>query len=132
MQANNKNNPAQELPELDRRYGAIGISAVAAAVRYQSELGANCVNLKALGIEPDEDTLRKISDLAKCLLVSVAELETAMSEVPRGDSLTEARHDCYVVLHAMELVRRYADELEGFVADDLWPLPTYQEMLFIK
>jgi hypothetical protein len=37
MQANNKNSPAQELPELDRRYGAIGISAVAAAVRYQSD-----------------------------------------------------------------------------------------------
>ena len=30
--------------------------------------------------------------------------------------------------------RRYvprADELEHLVADDLWPLPTYQEMLFI-
>ena len=25
-----------------------------------------------------------------------------------------------------------ADELEGLVADDLWPLPTYQEMLFVK
>ena len=24
------------------------------------------------------------------------------------------------------------DALEGYVADDLWPLPTYQEMLFIK
>ena len=24
-----------------------------------------------------------------------------------------------------------ADELEGLVADDLWPLPTYQEMLYI-
>ena len=29
-------------------------------------------------------------------------------------------------------VRKVADELEGIVADDLWPLPTYQEMLFIK
>jgi hypothetical protein len=37
MQANNKTNPAREHPELDRRYGAIGISAVAAAVRYQSD-----------------------------------------------------------------------------------------------
>jgi glutamine synthetase len=29
-------------------------------------------------------------------------------------------------------VRIAADALEGIVADDLWPLPTYQEMLFIK
>ena len=36
------------------------------------------------------------------------------------------------VLPAMTMVRKYADELESWVADDLWPLPTYQEMLFIK
>jgi glutamine synthetase len=28
-------------------------------------------------------------------------------------------------------VRAAADSLEDVVADDLWPLPTYQEMLFI-
>ncbi len=28
--------------------------------------------------------------------------------------------------------RKAADTLEGVVADELWPLPTYQEMLFIK
>jgi len=32
----------------------------------------------------------------------------------------------------MDKVREYADALEGEVADDLWPLPKYQEMLFIK
>jgi len=35
------------------------------------------------------------------------------------------------VLPAMSAVRAAADELEGLVADDLWPLPTYQEMLYI-
>jgi glutamine synthetase len=29
-------------------------------------------------------------------------------------------------------VRAAADGLEAVVADDMWPLPTYQEMLFIK
>jgi glutamine synthetase len=32
----------------------------------------------------------------------------------------------------MAELRGHADQLEGLVADDLWPLPTYQEMLFIK
>ena len=32
----------------------------------------------------------------------------------------------------MLTVRSAADALEGMVADDLWPLPKYQEMLFIK
>ena len=36
-----------------------------------------------------------------------------------------------VVLQA-EDVRDVADRLEKLVADDLWPLPKYSEMLFIK
>ena len=32
----------------------------------------------------------------------------------------------------MAAVRSLGDKLEGVVADDLWPLPTYREMLFIK
>jgi glutamine synthetase len=36
------------------------------------------------------------------------------------------------VIPAMEAVRAVADKLERIVADDLWPLPKYSEMLFIK
>ena len=32
----------------------------------------------------------------------------------------------------MTAVRDVADKLERLVADDLWPLPKYAEMLFIK
>lgn len=31
----------------------------------------------------------------------------------------------------MEAVRGAADTPQGAVADDLWPLPTYQEMLYV-
>jgi glutamine synthetase len=33
---------------------------------------------------------------------------------------------------AMDAARSVADRLERIVADDLWPLPKYSEMLFIK
>jgi glutamine synthetase len=36
------------------------------------------------------------------------------------------------VIPAMADVREVADRLEKVVADDLWPLPKYAEMLFIK
>ena len=36
------------------------------------------------------------------------------------------------VIPAMDDVREVADRLEKVVADDLWPLPKYSEMLFIK
>jgi len=36
------------------------------------------------------------------------------------------------VIPAMTEVRTIADKLEKLVADDLWPLPKYSEILFIK
>jgi glutamine synthetase len=33
---------------------------------------------------------------------------------------------------AMNTLRNHADTLESLIADDLWPLPKYREMLFIK
>ena len=36
------------------------------------------------------------------------------------------------VIPAMAAVRAAADKLEKIVADDLWPLPKYSEILFIK
>ncbi|WP_210492152.1 glutamine synthetase III [Patulibacter sp. SYSU D01012] len=36
------------------------------------------------------------------------------------------------VIPAMDAVRETADRLERIIADDLWPLPHYSEMLFIK
>jgi glutamine synthetase len=36
------------------------------------------------------------------------------------------------VIPAMADLRKTADKLETVVADDIWPLPTYREMLFIR
>ena len=48
-----------------------------------------------------------------------------------GDSAAEEAAHAQSLLPAMDAVRAAADTLEGVVADDLWPLPTYQEMLYI-
>jgi glutamine synthetase len=98
-----------------------------AAIRYQHELASTCTNLKAMGYEFDTDTLDKMTGLVKSLQDSISELETAL-----GDGCHDMRQGSDQVLPAMLKVRQFVDELEGIVADDLWPLPTYQEMLFIK
>ena len=103
-----------------------------AAIRYQNELASTCVNLKALDFEFDTETLGQVTALVKSLQTSIAELKTSMGEPESDDLLAEARHCCDVVLPLMNKVREFADTLEEVVADDLWPLPTYQEMLFIK
>jgi len=103
-----------------------------AGVRYQGELASTCANLKAIGTEFDTPTLDTVTKLMQSLQSSTAELEKMMAESGGADSIAEASHYCERVLPAMVQVREAADALEGVVADDLWPLPTYQEMLFIK
>ena len=43
-----------------------------------------------------------------------------------------ARYVADTVMPAMEAVRKVADRLEKIVAEDLWPLPKYSEILFIQ
>ena len=102
-----------------------------AAIRYQNELASTCANLKLVGYEFDTDTLDKVTMLVKALQDGVAVLERTMNGSGAHGLAEEARHGSEIVMPAMKTVREYADELEGIVADDLWPLPTYQEMLFI-
>ena len=70
-------------------------------------------------------------------LAHVIDLVVLLNGIRRGLALAREETGLAVVTEVMApehvpLVRKYADELEGWVADDLWPLPTYQEMLFIK
>ncbi len=102
-----------------------------AAIRYQSELAANCANLKTAGYECDSATLDEVSACVSALRSSLGKLENLLAHED-DDLAAEARHMCDKVLPAMLTIREHADALEGMVADDLWPLPTYQEMLYIK
>jgi glutamine synthetase len=103
-----------------------------AAIRYQGELAATCASLKAVGYDFDTDTLDKVIALVKDLQYGIATLETALGHHCGKSKLDHAKHLCNQVLPAMAAVRKTSDALEGIVADDLWPLATYQEMLFIK
>jgi glutamine synthetase len=51
---------------------------------------------------------------------------------PEDDVLEHARYTHDSLIPAMDAVRTAADALERVVADDLWPLPKYSEILFIK
>ena len=82
---------------------------------------------------------RARSDLLGELSATIDELQAGLSSwstpprsTPAGDSMAHAKHARDAVIPAMAAVRAAGDKLEGLVADDLWPLPTYQEMLFIK
>ena len=65
------------------------------------------------------------------LKAGLADLAAAMHTAARLSGIEEAAFARDNVLPAMAAVRAAADTLEGLVADDLWSLPTYQEMLYI-
>ncbi|MCC6154004.1 MAG: glutamine synthetase III [Candidatus Hydrogenedentes bacterium] len=102
-----------------------------AAIRYQSELAVSLANLKAVGIETDADTLKYITKLISDLQAAIKNLSDVKAGMP-GEAHEACDYSRDSVIPAMVALRKIVDELEGMVADDLWPLPTYQEMLFIK
>jgi glutamine synthetase len=65
---------------------------------------------------------------------AIRALESANLEEnqPHEDLLKHAEYMRDTTIPAMDAVRAGADQLEKLVADDLWPLPKYSEILFIK
>jgi glutamine synthetase len=81
----------------------------------------------------NEDLIGETNEAVSELLFAVRKLEGVNEEHPDNvDILTHARYMRDQVIPAMEAVREVADRLERIVADDLWALPKYWEMLFIK
>ncbi len=65
------------------------------------------------------------------LVERIHELEHAQHEAHEaGGVQAEARVFVDVVIPAQNALREIADALETLVADDLWPLPKYRELLF--
>jgi glutamine synthetase len=106
-------------------------SILPAGLRYQTELAVNASALKAAGIEPDLDALTEVSGTLADLRSALATLKAALAAEVGHETLAEAEHARHQLLPAMTAVRAAADTLEATIADDLWPLPTYQEMLYI-
>ena len=103
-----------------------------AAIRYQSELAKTCADLKAVGYTFDTNTLDRVTALVKELQDGIAALEDALAKRGAKSISAQAKYYRDKVIPATNEVRRVADIMEGIVADDLWALPTYFEMLFIK
>jgi glutamine synthetase len=73
-----------------------------------------------------------VRDLIGELISTLDALERANAYPDDLEGMDLALHARDEQLAAMADVREAADKLERIVADDLWPLPKYEEMLFIK
>ncbi len=103
-----------------------------AAARYLSELSATIASLKGIGIDMDKETADKIASLVQSMMNGVSKLSAAMGKHDFASTEDHMQYCAQTIRPLMDQLREFVDALEGEVADDLWPLPTYQEMLFIK
>ena len=94
-----------------------------AAIRHLNELRAASL----------EELIAEVEPVVKELHYALVKLEDANLADNQPDGAHKwAKYMRDTVVPAMEDVREVADRLEKVVADDLWPLPKYSEMLFIK
>ncbi len=85
--------------------------------------GANC------GME--ETLVYKLSDLTSALFIEAEELETNLTAAKAvADKQEQANAYRDTVLSKMENVRVLVDEMEIYTPKDVWPMPTYGDLLF--
>ncbi len=105
-----------------------------AAYRFQGQLAQTVSSMKAAGATAKEtrrtlDAVTKLIDEGK---MRVDRLQTLLEHEGNGEAEKHAKYFRDKVIPAMNTLREAGDSLEGLVPQDLWPLPTYREMLFVK
>jgi glutamine synthetase len=105
-----------------------------AAYRYQGEVAQSAAAVKAAGATAKEtrrtlDTVCRLTDEFK---VRADRLQTLLEHEANGRAEVHAKYFRDKVIPAMIALRETADNLECIVPHDVWPLPTYREMLFMK
>lgn len=111
------------------------------ATRYQSRLVDHIIKLKSLFSEEKADKIvvqdlaavETISDYMAVIKDEVEKMVEARKTANRIDCEREkaiAYHDN--VVPCMDKIRYYIDKLELMVDNEMWPLPKYRELLFIR
>lgn len=103
-----------------------------AAIEYLSQLSATVTGLTNLGISLEKGSLQKVTALANSMVEAIGKLDSALDKHDFTSTEEHMQYCAKTIRPLMDAVREQADALEGEVADRFWPLPTYQEMLFIK
>jgi len=109
---------------------------IPAAVKYSTQLAKSINAIKSASSAADVSVQADLlNDVCSTLVSFKGKLITLEKDAQEGNSMT---CDAYklgvyyrdIVFKAMEALRIDGDKLETIIDADLWPLPTYAEMLF--
>ncbi len=126
--------------ELEARF-EVGVEQYGTKVNIEAETAASIArtmllpaavrHLNELIVSGREGLIDEFAPIIAEFHTAILALEKA-NEDPGLEGMELAQYFRDTVLTAMTDVRTVADRLERLVADDLWPLPKYSEVLFIK
>ena len=112
-----------------------GKSIIPAVIRYTTRLADSIIKLKTamVDIEPyaQSSILIDVNEHLKSAKLALENLIKLMDDA--GEVVGVDKHARYmreVIVPAMEELRKPVDELEMIVDKDLWPMPSYGDLLF--
>ena len=106
---------------------------IPAVIKYTKDLADTVIAVKNCGVDASvqEEILRKITVLlgeARNALAKLTELDAQGAKLPRGEK--QAKFFNKEVVPAMEALRKPIDKLEMIVEKDMWPMPSYGDLIF--
>ncbi len=104
-----------------------------AGIDYATLLADSTASLRSASIPApvQEDLLKKVSALLASAYKNLATLEASVAKAQKiDDTVKQAETYRDKVIPAMQALRGDIDALEMLVPADMWPVPTYAELLF--
>jgi glutamine synthetase len=107
------------------------------AFEYQSKLIANAQGLKDLGLAKSSTTqIELIKEISERIATIKTNCVAMNNERKKANAFTDMRKKavayCDKVKPYFDVIRYEVDKLEEVIDDQLWPLPKYREMLFVR
>jgi glutamine synthetase len=104
-----------------------------AALEYQRQIGQSVAAVKAGGGASAQGK-KLLSTYTRLVDKLKSQTDTLAAGLEHGNGSAE-KHAKYMrdkIVPAMEKLREIGDEIEVLTPHEIWPLPTYREMLFVK
>ncbi|MDY2846853.1 MAG: glutamine synthetase III [Oscillospiraceae bacterium] len=106
---------------------------IPAGIRFAKALTDTVASKKAAGVDAEIELAlaNKVSGLTKSISEATDKIDELLVEAGGlTDVLTTAKFFRNSVFTAMQTLRAFADELETVTPEDIWPMPTYSDLLF--
>jgi glutamine synthetase len=111
---------------------------IPAALGYQQKLSENVASLKSIGLSKNsyDAQLKFIEEISKYVKHIRESVEKMIAENDKAHHIENTHKRavafCHKVKPLFDEIRKSSDALEFIIEDDLWKLPKYRELLFVK